>query len=173
MVPPCLNPRRIVLSQVRKVPSVWCLIWIKRLLAKAHLGSCGCQRGETMALNVFGQTRSGDEIIQMAVRLGLLAFLLYWSFVLVRPFIPILAWSLVLTVALYPPYEWLSVHLGNRPKLAAAIVTVINLAIVIGPVTWLGVGLVEGLQGLAGQLDAGTLAIPSPPDGVKDWPIVG
>jgi len=126
-----------------------------------------------MALNVFGQTGSGDEIIQMAVRLGLLAFLLYWSFVLVRPFIPILAWSLVLTVALYPPYEWLSVHLGNRPKLAAAIVTVINLAIVIGPVTWLGVGLVEGLQGLAGQLDAGTLAIPSPPDGVKDWPIVG
>jgi predicted PurR-regulated permease PerM len=126
-----------------------------------------------MALNVFGQTRSGDEIIQLAVRLGLLAFLLYWSFVLVRPFIPILAWSLVLTVALYPPYEWLSVHLGSRPKLAAAIVTVINLAIVIGPVTCLGVGLVEGLQSFAGQLSAGSLAIPSPPDGVKDWPIVG
>jgi predicted PurR-regulated permease PerM len=116
-----------------------------------------------MALNVFGQTRSGDEIIQLAVRLGLLAFLLYWSFVLVRPFIPILAWSLVLTVALYPPYEWLSVHLGSRPKLAAAIVTVINLAIVIGPVTCLGVGLVEGLQSFAGQLSAGSLAIPSPP----------
>ena len=67
----------------------------------------------------------------------------------------------------------MSVHLGDRPKLAAATITVIILAIIIGPVTWLGFGLVDGLQGLASQLGAGTLAIPSPPEGVKDWPIVG
>ena len=126
-----------------------------------------------MAQRVVRQTTSGDEIIQLAVRLGLLAFLVYWSFVLVRPFIPILVWSMVLTVALYPPYNWLSVHLGDRPKLAAAIITVISLAIIIGPVTWLGYGVVDGLQDFARQLGAGTLAIPSPPEGVKDWPIVG
>jgi predicted PurR-regulated permease PerM len=126
-----------------------------------------------MAPRVFRQTISGDEIIQLAVRLSLLAFLIYWSLVLVRPFIPILTWSMVLTVALYPPYNWLSVHLGGRPKLAAVIVTGINLLIVIGPVTWLGISLIDGLQSFAGQLGAGTLAIPSPPDGVKDWPIVG
>ncbi len=77
-----------------------------------------------MALRALRQTRSGDEIMQLAIRLGLLAFLLYWSFVLVRPFIPILAWSMVLAVALYPPYDWLSARLGDRPKLAAVIVTV-------------------------------------------------
>ena len=120
-----------------------------------------------MAPRMFRQNMSGDEIIQLAVRLGLLAFLVYWSFVLVRPFIPILVWSMVLTVALYPPYDWLSVHLGDRPKLAAATVTVVILAIIIGPVTWLGFGLVDGLQGLAGQIGAGTLAIPSPPEGVR------
>jgi predicted PurR-regulated permease PerM len=126
-----------------------------------------------MALRAFRQAVSGDEIIQLAVRLGLLAFLLYWSFVLVRPFIPILAWSMVLTVALYSPYKWLSIHLGDRPKLAAVIITIFNLAIIIGPVTWLGVGLIDGLQSLAGQFDGGTLAIPSPPEGIKDWPIAG
>ena len=126
-----------------------------------------------MAPRVFRQNMSGDEIIQLAVRLGLLAFLVYWSFVLVRPFIPILVWSMVLTVALYPPYDWLSVHLGDRPKLAATTITVVILAIIIGPVTWLGFGLVDGLQGFADQLGAGTLAIPSPPEGVKDWPVVG
>ena len=68
-----------------------------------------------MALRVFRQNRSGDEITQLAVRLALLAFLLYWSFVLVRPFIPMLAWSMVLTVALFPPYHWLSDQLGGRP----------------------------------------------------------
>jgi predicted PurR-regulated permease PerM len=126
-----------------------------------------------MSVRVFRQTRSGDEIILLAVRLALLAFLLYWSFVLVQPFIPMLAWSIVLTVALYPPYNWLAIHLGGRRKLAAAIVTVISLLVIIGPVTWLGVGLIDGLQDFAGQLDAGTLAIPSPPEGVKEWPIVG
>jgi predicted PurR-regulated permease PerM len=103
----------------------------------------------------------------------LLAFLIYWTFVLIRPIIPVLAWSVVLTAALYPPYNWLSVHLGDRPKLAAAVITAVNLAIIVGPVTWLGLGLVDGLQNLASQLGAGTLAIPSPPDGVRNWPIVG
>jgi predicted PurR-regulated permease PerM len=126
-----------------------------------------------MALKAIRQAKSGDEVIQLAVRLGLLAFLLYWSFVIVRPFIPILAWSLVLTVGLFPLYNWLSEVLGGRPVLAAVIITVINLLIVIGPVTWLGLGLVDGLKSFASHLSAGSLAVPSPPAGVKDWPIVG
>jgi predicted PurR-regulated permease PerM len=126
-----------------------------------------------MPLRVFRENRSGEEITQLAIRLGLLAFLLYWSFILVRPFIPIFAWSVVLAVALYPAYDWLSAHLGDRPKLAAVIITVVNLAIVIGPATWLGLGLIEGLRSFAGQLDSGRLIVPSPPESVKDWPIVG
>jgi predicted PurR-regulated permease PerM len=126
-----------------------------------------------MPLQVFRENRSGEEIIQLAIRLGLLAFLLYWSFILVQPFIPIFAWSVVLAVALYPVYNWLSVHLGDRPKLAAVIITVVSLAIVIGPATWLGLGLIEGLRSFAGQLDSGRLIVPSPPESVKDWPIVG
>jgi predicted PurR-regulated permease PerM len=126
-----------------------------------------------MAPRMFRQSIAGDEIIQLAVRLALLAFLAYWSFVLVRPFIPILIWSMVLAVALYPPYDWLSLHLGNRPKLAAATIKGVTLAIIVGPVTWLGSGLVDGLQSIAGHLSAGTLTIPAPPEGVKGWPIVG
>jgi predicted PurR-regulated permease PerM len=126
-----------------------------------------------MAPRMFRQNIASDEIIQLAVRLGLLAFLVYWSFVLVLPFIPILVWGMVLTVALYPPYSWLSVHLGDRPKLAAATITSIILAIIVGPVAWFGFGLVESLQDLAGNLSAGTLTIPAPPEGVKGWPIVG
>ncbi|MGC1552724.1 MAG: AI-2E family transporter, partial [Bradyrhizobium sp.] len=69
--------------------------------------------------------------------------------------------------------NWLSLHLGDRPKLAAAIITVIILASIVGPIAWFGVGAVDGLRDLAGHLSAGTLAIPSPPEGVKNWPIVG
>ena len=119
------------------------------------------------------QVRSGEDLIQLAIRLGLLAFLIYWTFVLIRPFVPILAWSIVLAVALYPVFNLLARLLGGRPRLAAAILTVINLGIVIGPATWLGLSAVEGVKDLAANLNAGNLAVPSPPDGVKNWPLVG
>jgi predicted PurR-regulated permease PerM len=124
-------------------------------------------------LRTIRQLLAGEDEIQLAIRLALLALLIYWSFVVIRPFVAILAWSLVLAVALYPVFNWLSRLLGNRPKLAAAIMTAINLVIVIGPATWLGLGAVEGLRDFAEQLSAGTIAVPSPPAGVKDWPIVG
>ena len=119
------------------------------------------------------QLRSGEDLIQLAIRLGLLAFLIYWTFVLIRPFVPILAWSIVLAVALYPVFNLLSRLLGGRPRLAAAILTVINLGIVIGPATWLGLSAVEGVKDLAANLGAGNLVVPSPPDGVKNWPLIG
>jgi predicted PurR-regulated permease PerM len=103
----------------------------------------------------------------------LLAFLIYWTFVLIRPFVPILAWGIVLAVALYPVFNLLSKLLGGRPRLAAAILTVINLGIVIGPATWLGLSAVEGVKDLAANLDAGNVVVPSPPNGVKDWPVIG
>jgi predicted PurR-regulated permease PerM len=128
--------------------------------------------GETHS-RMLPRSRPGDEVIQIAVRLGLLAFLIFWSFVLLRPFIPILAWAGVLTVALNPAYEWLSSHLGHRPRIAAFIVTVAILAVFLGPATWLGLGLVDGLRGISDQLTSGDLTIPSPPDSVRGWPLIG
>jgi predicted PurR-regulated permease PerM len=128
---------------------------------------------EGAALKTFRQLRSGEDLIQLAIRLGLLAFLIYWTFVLIRPFVPILAWSIVLAVALYPVFSLLSKLLGGRPRLAATILTVINLGIVIGPATWLGLSAVEGVKDFAANLSAGNLVVPSPPKGVKDWPLIG
>lgn len=124
-------------------------------------------------MKTIRQLRSGEDFTQLAIRLGLLAFLIYWTFVLVRPFVPILAWSIVLAVALYPVFNLLSKLLGGRPRLAATILTVINLGIVIGPATWLGLSAVDGVKVFAGHLSAGNLVVPSPPEGVKNWPLMG
>lgn len=88
-------------------------------------------------LRALRQIRSSEDVTHLAVRLGLLAFLLYWSFILVRPFVPILAWNAVLAVALYPAFDWLSSHLGGRPKLAATVVTALCLAIIIETPAWI------------------------------------
>ena len=112
-------------------------------------------------------------MIQIAIRLGLLALLIYWSFIVLQPFIPVLAWSVVLAVALYPAFDWLSAHLGHRPRTAAALITIAELAVFLGPATWLGLGLVDGMRGISDQLTSGDLTIPSPPQGIRDWPLIG
>jgi predicted PurR-regulated permease PerM len=119
------------------------------------------------------QARTSEDVIQIAIRLVLLAGLIYWSFVLLSPFIPILLWSVVLAVALYPAWDWLSVHLGHRPRIAALLVTLAVLAVFLGPAAWLGIGLVEGLRNISDQLTSGNLTIPTPPDSIKDWPVIG
>ncbi|WJR79761.1 AI-2E family transporter [Bradyrhizobium sp. NP1] len=126
-----------------------------------------------MPLGAIRQNRTGGEIIQIAIRLGLLLALVYWCFVLVQPFIAILAWGVVLAVVLYPLHSWVSRHVGGRPKLAAAVITVLTIAILIGPAAWLGRDLVDGLRTISEQIAAGRLSVPSPPSSIKDWPLVG
>jgi hypothetical protein len=49
-----------------------------------------------------GRDRLTATWVELAIRLGVLGLLLFFSFTLIRPFITIAIWSVVLTVALYP-----------------------------------------------------------------------
>ena len=89
--------------------------------------------------------------VELTIRLGVLGLLLYLSFTLVRPFITIAIWSVVLTVALYPVYDWMVGQLGGRRRLAAVLLTILNLLIVIGPATWLALGLIDSLRESVGE----------------------
>jgi predicted PurR-regulated permease PerM len=110
--------------------------------------------------------------IDVAIRIGLLALLAYWSLKVIGPFVTILLWSSILTVALYPVFNWLVRLIGSK-SLAAAIITLLSLMIVLGPVTWLGFAMIGGIELLVKGIDAGQLAIPLPPEAVKSWPLIG
>jgi predicted PurR-regulated permease PerM len=115
--------------------------------------------------------RLSNPTIDLAIRLGFLGLLGYWSFRVIAPFITIGLWSALLAVALYPLYDWLTRYLSTR--LAAAVVTVVSLIVVVGPVTWLAFGMVSGISSLVTELNSGQLAVPPPPDVVKTWPLIG
>jgi predicted PurR-regulated permease PerM len=114
-----------------------------------------------------------SSFIEVAIRLGALALLLYWSLLLVSPFISIIIWSAVLSVALYPVFEWISLRLGGRRRLAAALVTILSLLVIIGPATWLALGLVDSVRLIAERIDLANLTIPPPSSSVKEWPLIG
>jgi predicted PurR-regulated permease PerM len=116
---------------------------------------------------------SATSPVQLAIRLGLLACLIYWTYILILPFVPILLWSTVLTVALYPVFDGLSRLLGSRPVLSATLITILCLSIVIGPASWLVFGMVEGVRLISEQLGAGNVSVPAPNAAIKDWPLIG
>ena len=111
--------------------------------------------------------------IELAIRLAVLGLLLYFAFILVRPFLTIAIWSVVLTVALYPAYVRMVGWLGGRRRLAAAVLTILGLLILLGPATWLALSLIEGMGSMSQRLDLGYFTVPSPPATVKDWPLIG
>jgi predicted PurR-regulated permease PerM len=111
------------------------------------------------------------EAVDIAIRLGLLALLIFWSWQIVAPFLTILVWSAILAVALYPLFDRLKTWL-NRPKLAATVVTLLCLSVVVAPVAWLGYGLVNGAEFVANKLEAG-ISVPLPSESVKEWPLIG
>ncbi len=107
------------------------------------------------------------------VRLAFLGLFAWWSLELVRPFLPIVIWAILLAVALYPAYAWLARRLGDRRVLAAFVTTLIALATVVGPVSVLAASLAETVQWLTSGLSSGTLKVPPPPAALDEWPIVG
>jgi predicted PurR-regulated permease PerM len=112
-------------------------------------------------------------VIGLAIRLAFLGVILFLSLSIVRPFLETIAWSVVWAVALYPVFDLIAQWLGGRRRLAAALTTILLLLIVIGPVTWLGLDLVDVPKMIYARLDSGTLAVPPPVETVKNWPLIG
>jgi len=121
----------------------------------------------------FTPKTPGPPFIDLAIRLALLGLLAYWSLLLIHPFLTIAIWSVVLAVALFPVFDWLAARLGGRRRLAASLITALNLLIILGPVSWLGLELIENLRALSERLIAGDLSIPPPFATVKGWPLIG
>ncbi len=113
------------------------------------------------------------RMVEATIRIGVLAVLVFWSFDIVRPFIIPIIWGLIIAVAIYTPYCWLTAKLGGRGGLASAVVALLLLAVLVVPAFVLSGTLVDGSQALSQSLDSGTLNIPPPPTGVSEWPLVG
>lgn len=112
-------------------------------------------------------------IVELALRLGALALLIYVAVTLIQPFIAVAIWSIVIAVALSPPYERLAGWLGGRRRLAAALMTIASLLVIIGPATWLALGLIDSLSAISTEFDVSALTLPAPPPAIKGWPLVG
>ena len=111
--------------------------------------------------------------IDTAIRLILLLILAYWCFILIEPFIIPLIWGVVIAVAIFPAFAKLKAALGNRNKSAAALYTLVALAILMTPTILVSNSIVDTTKVLSERYTAGSLEIPAPPESVREWPVIG
>ncbi len=114
-----------------------------------------------------------NRAIYTALRISFIALLLIWSFLIIRPFIMLVLWGIIIAVAIYPFFKKLAKKIGGREKLAAIIITLIGLSILIVPSIFLIDSTVESLGNFSEQMEAGVVQIPPPSEDVADWPVIG
>jgi predicted PurR-regulated permease PerM len=130
-------------------------------------------RRDTNGSSMAEQSTLTGRGAELVIRIGLLVLLVGWCFIIVRPFIGMIGWAIVMAVALYPTYDRLRTLMGGRTKTAAAVMTVAFLLVFIGPAVVLSETLVTGVRTLAANLQNGSISIPMPSESVRSWPVIG
>lgn len=108
-----------------------------------------------------------------AIQIGLILLLAIWCFNIIRPFIGIVVWAAIISVAIYPLHGRLAAALGGRGKTSSVILVLIGLSILLVPAWLLTGSTIETARNVATGLSDGTLTVPPPDVSVKEWPLVG
>ncbi len=113
-----------------------------------------------------------EKIVDIAIRLGVLSLLLMWCFDILKPFILILIWALVIAIAIYPIYEIFVKIFRRKKTLAAVVLTVLLLSVVIIPSGLILYSLYEGLNYFQEIYNTGKPLIPPPGGNTANWPAI-
>ena len=113
------------------------------------------------------------KALEATITIGIVLLLLYWCFKIGQPFIQIIAWGIIIAVAIYPAYNRLKSLLGGRGRLAAILITLLALVILLVPTFMLSESLIKTAREFSTHLDQGTLSIPPPSERVRTWPVIG
>ena len=117
--------------------------------------------------------QSFDTKFTDLVRLAVVGLLAYLSLTLLAPFGIMVIWAVILAVALYPAYAALRRLLGGRGRLAATLITLLGLAVIVAPLGAVTVNVAETTLALVADFENQTVAVPRPPEAVRDWPVIG
>jgi predicted PurR-regulated permease PerM len=107
------------------------------------------------------------------LQIGMVLVLAYWCLTIVSPFLNVVIWAVIISVAIYPVHQSLSGKLGGRAKLSSTILVLIGLSIIIIPTWLLAESSINGLRHLGTALDSGAVTIPPPDASVAEWPLIG
>ena len=110
--------------------------------------------------------------IEIAIKVGLLAIVIYISYLIAKPFMAIVVWGIIIAVALSPLIDGIEKRFAYRKKIIIGLTVVIIAALLI-PTYMLSEKTIASSQTIAQALKDGNVTIPPPTEKVKEWPLIG
>jgi len=107
------------------------------------------------------------------IQIGVLLLLLISCFKIISPFLNVVIWGLIISVALYPLHLKLAAALGGRQKWSATLFVLIGLCALLIPSWILGTSTVHEIRVVSAELQSGEVKIPPPDEKVATWPLIG
>src|SRR5262249_30615401 len=126
-----------------------------------------------LAMSNMQHSNHITRAVEVFIHIGLLILLTAACLLVLRPFLPLISWGIIIAIAAYPAHYRLQKLLGGRSGLAAILCVVLLLAILIVPVVLLTGSLVDGIHSVAARLKDGMPLIPPPPPRIEAWPMIG
>lgn len=108
------------------------------------------------------------------IRLIVISLLMLWGFYLVKPFIGVLAWAIILAVALFPLFTKASLVFGEKyKKIASTLFSIVLVALLIVPTYSVLSSLFGSVNKSITAIQNNELKITPPTEKVKEWPVMG
>jgi predicted PurR-regulated permease PerM len=119
------------------------------------------------------ERRSSSSLWDTLIRIALVGGLALLCFQVFSPFLKLTVWSIILAVTLYPLHQLLARRIGRRQGLASVILVILGVALLVVP-TWLLMNsFANSVQGFVGAVQQGTVQVPAPREGIRNWPVIG
>ncbi|USE01784.1 AI-2E family transporter [Vibrio sp. SCSIO 43133] len=114
-----------------------------------------------------------NNMVESAIRIGLLVILLIFTYDIIKPFIIPVLWGSIIAVALLPLTKKLERSLGGKRGLAATLVSLIGISLLVIPFVMVSGSIYEGVAHTTEVIQSGEIKIPGPTSKVADIPVIG
>lgn len=121
----------------------------------------------------FIESYREDRIIETVAKIVLVGMLIYSSYLILKPFIGIVVWAIIIAVTMNPLITTGEKYFGWSRTKVSTYFTIIIIALILIPAIGLALSFSDTLQTLIAGYKAGTLTIPPPNPKVETWPIIG
>jgi len=120
---------------------------------------------------------SREEIVSLAIeifiKISAITIVAVWAFLIVRPFIMLVIWGIILAVALFPLVRKMEEKFRLKRSLIVTIIVVMGILPLSVPTYMLSQSMVASAKHYAKEIREGSFYVPPPPAKVAKWPLIG
>ncbi|KHT63082.1 hipothetical membrane protein [Photobacterium gaetbulicola] len=114
-----------------------------------------------------------NNMLESAIRIGLLIILIGWTYGIIKPFVIPVLWGAIIAVALMPLTLKLEGVMKGRRGLSATVLALIGIAILVVPLVIVMGSIFDGIVSLTEFLQNESVKLPGPTPRVGEIPLIG